>query len=84
MLQISSSSSEGIDFSCLNQFMPKHEEHQETFCTLVKGSIKKHETCLFPFLLCCLTNTATKTGESEGDTTWITSGWGNLRLLLFP
>lgn len=56
--------------------MPKHEEHQETFCTLLKGSIKKHEMCLFPFLLCCITDADTKTGESERDITWIISGLG--------
>lgn len=82
MFQISSSSSEGIDFSCLNQLMLKHEDHQETFCTLVKGSIKKHKMCLF--LLCCITNTATKTGESEADTPWITLDLGQNAYFVVP
>lgn len=62
--------------------MPKHEEHKETFCTLVKGSIKKRETCLFPFLLCCITNRATESGESETDTTWIAWGLGQSAYLV--
>lgn len=85
MLQISSSSSEGIDFSCLNQFMPKHEEHQETFCTLVKGSIKKYETCLFPFLLwyVLLQKQPPKLEDLKGTQLRLHQVWGNLRILLF-